>query len=248
MIAAGYDALAGVAVILLGAGIGVLGSTINAFSTVFASDAARVSFAKGKWLRLVILALTWPASVAIVMRYAARVKADTAQSLVQDLHKGHLQHFGAAQQGAAFTGLHKSVLILFAATFAAMIWGVSVGRRWQAQISALFLISAICIGLIARLGDVRLIKAFLGGAKSCRFAAPYLPAKQKQTCISITRPLQVQSKTWLANTRDPCKCQPFVAPVPSSIFLRFGAVGGWPLERNDHVNRVHSHRRQNEKR
>ncbi len=40
MIAAGYDALTAVAVILLGAGIGVLGSTVNAFSTVIASDAA----------------------------------------------------------------------------------------------------------------------------------------------------------------------------------------------------------------
>ena len=165
MIAAGYDALVGVAVIMLGAGIGVLGSTINAFSTVIASDAAGVSFAEGMGLRLVILGVTWLASVAFVMRYAARVKADPAQSLVQDLHKGHLAHFGAAQRGAAFTGLHKIVLILFAATFAAMIWGVSVGGWWMAQMSALFLISAIGIGLIARLGEVRLIEAFLGGAK-----------------------------------------------------------------------------------
>jgi uncharacterized ion transporter superfamily protein YfcC len=36
-----------VAVILLGAGVGVLGSTINAFSTVIASDAAGVTFADG---------------------------------------------------------------------------------------------------------------------------------------------------------------------------------------------------------
>ena len=79
MIAAGYDALVGVAVILLGAGIGVLGSTINAFSTVIASDAAGISFADGLWLRLVILALTWAAAVAWVMRYAARPKIWVAQ-------------------------------------------------------------------------------------------------------------------------------------------------------------------------
>jgi uncharacterized ion transporter superfamily protein YfcC len=35
----------------------------------------------------------------------------------------------------------------------------------MAQMSALFLISAIGIGLIARLGEVRLIEAFLGGAQ-----------------------------------------------------------------------------------
>ncbi len=55
MIAAGYDALTAVAVILLGAGIGVLGSTVNAFSTVIASDAAGVPFTDGLMLRLVIL-------------------------------------------------------------------------------------------------------------------------------------------------------------------------------------------------
>lgn len=44
MIAAGYDAMTAVAVILLGAGIGCLGSTVNAFATVIASNAAGVPF------------------------------------------------------------------------------------------------------------------------------------------------------------------------------------------------------------
>ena len=47
MLAAGYDALTAVAAILLGAGMGVLASTVNPFSTVIASDAAAVSFTAG---------------------------------------------------------------------------------------------------------------------------------------------------------------------------------------------------------
>lgn len=47
MIAAGYDAVVGVAVILIGAGIGVLGSTINPFATVIASDAAGIPLPMG---------------------------------------------------------------------------------------------------------------------------------------------------------------------------------------------------------
>jgi hypothetical protein len=82
MIAAKYDALTAVAVILLGAGVGVLGSTINAFSTVIASDAAGVSFADGLLLRLAILVVCWAVTVAFVMRYAARVRADPTRSLV----------------------------------------------------------------------------------------------------------------------------------------------------------------------
>ena len=38
MIAAGYDAATGVAIILIGAGIGTLGSTINPFATVIAAN------------------------------------------------------------------------------------------------------------------------------------------------------------------------------------------------------------------
>ena len=165
MIAAGYDALVAVAVILLGAGIGVLGSTINAFSTVIASDAAGISFADGLWLRLVILALTWAAAVAWVMRYAARVKADPSRSLVHDLKAANEAHFGAGVSDEAFTGLHQIVLILFAATFAVMIWGVSVGGWWMAQMSGLFLFAAIVIGIVGRLGEPRLVEAFLAGAR-----------------------------------------------------------------------------------
>ena len=42
MIAAGYDAFTGVAVIMIGAGIGVLASTVNPFATGVASDAAGI--------------------------------------------------------------------------------------------------------------------------------------------------------------------------------------------------------------
>jgi uncharacterized ion transporter superfamily protein YfcC len=166
MIAAGYDALVAVAVILLGAGIGVLGSTINAFSTVIASDAAGVTFADGLPLRLAILAVTWLVTVAFVMRYAARVKADPSKSLVFDRKATNEAHF--LKDTAAdidFTGLQKLVLSLFALTFAVMIWGVSTGGWWMAEMSALFLVAAIIIGIVGRLGETKLVEAFVNGAR-----------------------------------------------------------------------------------
>src|SRR3954452_14032915 len=47
LIAAGYDALTGAAVVLLGCGIGTLGSTINPFATGIASGFAGVSISAG---------------------------------------------------------------------------------------------------------------------------------------------------------------------------------------------------------
>ena len=55
MIAAGYDALTGAAVVLLGCGIGTLGSTINPFATGIASGFAGISISDGLLSRLVIL-------------------------------------------------------------------------------------------------------------------------------------------------------------------------------------------------
>ena len=55
MIAAGYDALTGAAVVLLGCGIGMYGSTINPFATGIASGFAGVSISDGLVLRLVML-------------------------------------------------------------------------------------------------------------------------------------------------------------------------------------------------
>ena len=85
MIAVGYDALTGVAIIMLGAGVGVIGSTINPFSTTIASNAAGISFTQGMTLRFVIPGLSWLAAVAFVMRYAERVRRDPSQSLVADI-------------------------------------------------------------------------------------------------------------------------------------------------------------------
>ncbi|OYW60567.1 MAG: C4-dicarboxylate ABC transporter [Rhodobacterales bacterium 32-66-7] len=167
MIAAGYDAVTGAAIILLGAGIGTLGSTINPFATVIASNAAGVAFTDGLPLRLVILLGGLAICIAYVMRYATRVRRDPSQSRVADLAADHRAAFaGSANTGdAALTGTQSAVLVVFALTFAALIWGVSSQGWWMAQMGSLFIAAAIVAGLIGRLGEKRLTGAFVDGAR-----------------------------------------------------------------------------------
>jgi len=167
MIAAGYDAVTAVAIILLGAGVGVLGSTVNAFATVIASDAAGIPFTQGMVLRLVILGLCWLACVIYVMRYAERVRLDPSASFVYDRKAENEAHFLAAHQGETreFTGLHKIVLAIFGLTFVVMIWGVLKGGWWMGEMSGLFLASSILVGLIARPGEEKFVNAFVNGAR-----------------------------------------------------------------------------------
>lgn len=168
MIAVGYDALTGVAVIMVGAGVGVLGSTINPFSTAIASNAAGIAFTEGMVLRLIILALGWLICVAYVMRYAERVRKDPSKSLVAELKASNEAHFLRDQkshQDAVLSGKQKIVLVLFGATFVAMVWGVSSQGWWMAEMSALFLASAIVIGVVAWMGEKPFTSAFVDGAR-----------------------------------------------------------------------------------
>ncbi|EXU75484.1 YfcC family protein [Erwinia mallotivora] len=168
MLAAGFDAVVAAAVVMLGAGIGTLGSTINPFATVIASNAAGISFTAGTGLRLIILLVGWLICVGWVMRYAIRVRNSPARSIVADLHEEHRAFFLRGQaDGAmpAFTPLRKTILLLFAIAFAIMIYGVAVQGWWMAHISGVFLVAAIVTGLIARMSEKELTSTFIEGAR-----------------------------------------------------------------------------------
>jgi uncharacterized ion transporter superfamily protein YfcC len=168
MIAAGYDALTGVAIIMLGAGVGTLGSTINPFATVIASNAAGVPFTTGMPLRFAILGVGWLASVVYVMRYAERVRKDPSKSLVADLAKSNREHFlkSKSESGTpVLTGVRLIILLIFGLSFAIMIWGVSSAGWWMAQMSALFLAASILVALIVRMGEEDFTTTFVNGAR-----------------------------------------------------------------------------------
>ena len=169
VIAAGFDAVTGVAIILIGAGIGTLGSTINPFATVIASNAAGIPFTEGMALRLVILIGGLLTCIAYVMRYAAKVKADPSCSVVAKQREAHRRIFlndaNAEFSEPKLTGTQKLVLVLFFVTFAVMIWGVSSQGWWMAKMGALFFGMAIVVGLVARMGEKKLTSAFVDGAK-----------------------------------------------------------------------------------
>ena len=168
MLVAGFDTMTAVAVILIGAGIGTLGSTINPFATVIASNAAGVVFTEGMVLRVVLLLGGLAICIAYVTRYALRVKADPARSVVAAQASRDQKAFLSGGNGAGndrLSGTQSVILVLFAATFVALIWGVSSQGWWMAQMGALFLGMAILIGLVGRLGEKRLTSTFVDGAR-----------------------------------------------------------------------------------
>src|SRR5512137_1035967 len=171
MIALGYDALAAVAVIMLGAGIGVLGSTINPFATGIASGFAGITIADGLILRIIILVVGTALGIWYVMRYANRVKGDPSKSHVADMKEANEKHFlrsEAQAEAPEFNTRRKVILGLFGASFLFMMIGVipwaDVGVNlirtrywWFAELAALFMVMAFVIGIVNRMREPDLV-------------------------------------------------------------------------------------------
>lgn len=168
MIAARFDSVTGVAVVMIGTGIGALGSTINPFATIIASNAAQVSFTQGLGLRIVILVIGWLLCAAYVMHYARKVQHSPESSLVfKDKAKNERYFLHTEQELSdnALTGKQKVVLLVLGITFGIMVWGVSSSGWWMAEISALFVGATLMVGLIARMNEAAICQHFIEGAK-----------------------------------------------------------------------------------
>ena len=180
MVAAGYDSLTGAAVLMLGCGIGVIGSTINPFATGIASGFAGTGIDQGLVGRLIILVIGTIIGIWWVMRYAARIKADPARSLIAADRAAIDAHFSAATAGdgasQAMSGRQKIVLGLFFLAFIVMIIGVvpwaDLGIQripthywWFPEMTASFLLFAILIGFAARSSETNFVEGFVNGSR-----------------------------------------------------------------------------------
>lgn len=182
MVAAGYDSLVGASILLLGCGIGVIGSTVNPFATGIASGFAGVGIDQGLIGRIVILVVGVIIGTWWVMRYAAKVKAQPETSLLGADRETVSASFRTApadngdEPSPTMTGRQKVVLLLFFGAFVAMIVGVvpwsdlGITRLptlfwWFPEMTASFLFFAILIGLAGRMKEGEFVDAFVNGAR-----------------------------------------------------------------------------------
>jgi uncharacterized ion transporter superfamily protein YfcC len=178
MLAAGYDGLAAGALILLGAGIGVIGSTVNPFATGIASGFADTTLSDGLVGRLVLLVIGTIIGILFVMRYAEKVKKDPSKSLIYDMKEENEKQFLSGDAGnefGEFTSRHKVILLLFFLAFVTMVYGVipweDLGIAiptwwwWFPEMTANFLFFGILIGIIGRLAEKDLVDTFVNGAR-----------------------------------------------------------------------------------
>lgn len=133
MMAAGFDPMVGAATVLLGAGCGCLGSTVNPFAVGAAVDALtgvgiEVNQSIIIGLGAVLWIVTTAMSIVFVMSYAKKVKADKGSTILsmqelKDAEEAHGKAASEVNKEVKLTGRQKGVLIAFAFTFVVMIVG-----------------------------------------------------------------------------------------------------------------------------
>lgn len=133
MVAAGMDTIVASAVVLLGAGSGVLGSTINPFAVGAAVSALPEGTVVNQGLIILIGTFLWLStliiSILFVMNYAKKVKADKGSTFLSLREQKMMEKkYGREEteeekKEAKLTGKQKFTLILFGLTFLVMIIG-----------------------------------------------------------------------------------------------------------------------------
>lgn len=193
MMAAGFDAMVGCATILLGAGVGCLGSTVNPFAIAAAIDAlqgAHSEIVVNQALVMALGAILWLSSLLIaiifVYRYAKKVKSEgrTILTAAEKARSEELYSNGSAGGDVEMSGSQKLALTLFALSFVIMIislipWGsfgitmpgwtgflvgCPFGDWYFQELQAFFVVMSIIIALVARIPEREYVSSFMAGS------------------------------------------------------------------------------------
>lgn len=191
MVMAGMDTLVASATILLGAGVGVLGSTINPFAVGAAVSALPEGIEANQGLLIGMGAILWILAYLIalyfVMKYAKKVKADKGSTFLSLREQKAMEKKYVKEEDTEevfLTGKQKATLILFAAGFLVMIFGfipwgefginmpsftgwltgATLGNWWFYDAALWFLIISIVIAIINRMGEKGFVDVFVDGA------------------------------------------------------------------------------------
>ncbi|WP_138159784.1 YfcC family protein [Peptoniphilus catoniae] len=191
MIAAGFDSVVAVATICLGAGAGVLGSTVNPFAIGVAVDALKgIDITANQAIILPLGLILWLSTVAIciffVRQYAKKVQADKGSTILSLQEVEDMEGFRIGEEGLKeFTSKHKAILYIFAFTFIVMIgslipWvdlgvnvfagrtsfltGADYGDWYFGEIAMWFLLMGIIIAIVAGMSEKEIVDSFVKGS------------------------------------------------------------------------------------
>lgn len=164
-LAAKYDAMVALACIYIGSSIGSMCSTTNPFSAIIASDAAGINWTTGLTGRFIMLVLGTLICIIYILRYAQRVKKDPSKSVIFSQKEAIETMFGSTTTSSINLTIRlKIILFVFAMCFIVMIYGVSRLEWWFLEMTVVFFVGAIIIGIIGKIDEYTFVDVFIKGA------------------------------------------------------------------------------------
>lgn len=171
-LALGYDSIVGVSLTFLAAGVGFAGAFLNPFTLQIAQGLAGIPLVSGWRYRVIVWAVSTVATIAWVMVYAARVKADPTRSPMYELDLERRTEIQAQQQASSdFTWRHGVSLGILLFGMIGMVVGVVAWGWYIIELAGLFFGMGLLAGICSGMGANQLAKTFVAGCKDMTGAA-----------------------------------------------------------------------------
>ena len=155
------DTVTAIGIMVCGYGIGYGVAALNPFTVLVAQRVAELPPASGLGFRLAIFLPFLAIGVHHVWRYARKVQADPAASLVHDISAA--QH-APVEMHPGMDVRHKIVALMTLAALGAMVYGIAFPKWYILELGAIFLALALFAGLAGGLGANGTAKRFAEGA------------------------------------------------------------------------------------
>ncbi len=163
----GYDSITGIAIPFVGAGVGFAGAFLNPFTVGIAQGIAGIPLFSGIEYRIIVWFVLTSTAISFVVRYANKVKADPKASVMY-MHDQEKRKALKKENPEEFNGIdnkHKIVLSVFLIGLVVLVWGVLSFEWFIEEISALFVLMGILVGIFGRLKIKEMTDSFVTGAK-----------------------------------------------------------------------------------
>lgn len=183
-IALGYDGLVGGAAVVLGTVTGFAAATLNPFSIGIAQGIAGLPIGSGIGFRIICFIVFQGTAILYLMHYAKKVKANPEASIVKGvkfkISEGMTRE---DMEKLPFTGKHKLIMMLFVCTIAGLVYGTSQLGWYLTELSTLFLIMTIAIGLIGGFNLSQIANFFVEAVSDVIFGALVVGIARSLTII-----------------------------------------------------------------
>lgn len=143
-VALGYDALVGLSIVALGAGLGYAGAFMNPFTVGTAQTIAGVPILSGSGFRIFSHIVTIIVASIYIVRYALRVQKDNTKSLLYG-DKLDIINDNPNPENYKFGIREKLVLLVLLGGIIAVVYGSSHYGWYFEEINAVFL----CMGILS---------------------------------------------------------------------------------------------------